>query len=68
MLSYSPAAFHVVALLSRKGDSCKTTLAAHLAVQFAADGRRVGLTPIYQPPERRCRIRATGCIRICCEG
>ena len=39
----SPAAFRVLALLSRKGGSGKTTLAAHLAVAFGAAGRRVVL-------------------------
>jgi chromosome partitioning protein len=37
----SPAAFRVLALLSRKGGSGKTTLAAHLAVAFGEAGRRV---------------------------
>ena len=39
----SPATFRVLALLSRKGGSGKTTLAAHLAVAFGVAGRRVML-------------------------
>jgi chromosome partitioning protein len=39
----SPAAFRVLALLSRKGGSGKTTLATHLAVAFGTAGRRVML-------------------------
>ena len=43
MADPSPAAFRVLALLSRKGGSGKTTLATHLAVAFGVTGRRVML-------------------------
>jgi chromosome partitioning protein len=65
MSGTSPANFPVIALLSRKGGSGKTTLSTHLAVAFGAAGRRVVLVDCDPQAsatawaELRVRLRGT---------